>query len=90
MQCSRPLDKQQACIFQTVEVYPQIKRSFDFLTSINNVGEVGFSDAQKKRLTKFLSDSEKALLKAIDKGEDKIFELKDGIHCVGNKKNEQR
>ena len=32
------------------------------------------------------SDSEKALLKAIDKGEDKIFELKDGIHCVGNKK----
>ena len=82
---SGPLINSKPAYFKRAQ-YPQIKRSFDFLTNISNIGELGFSDAQKKRLSKFLSDSDKALSKAIVKGEDKIFELKDGIHSVGNKK----
>ena len=48
----------------------------------------------KKILSKYdkiiSGDKEEIVVEAetihIDKGEDKIFELKDGIHCVGNKK----
>ena len=87
---SGPLINSKPAYFKRTD-YIYIKRSYEFLSYIHKIGELGFTDTQKKRLEKFINNCEKSMQKA-NTDNDSVNEmgmninLNEKISNVGNKK----
>ena len=80
---SGPLINSKPAYFKRTD-YVYIKRSYDFLQHSATVGELGFSETQKRRLENFLCDCKKAMHRC---GADNMrVSLDRQIKNIGNKK----
>jgi thioredoxin reductase len=84
---SGPLINSKPAYFKRTE-YVYIRRSYNFLQHIDMIGELGFSETQKKRLEQFLGDCKKAMAKAMHKSDADNMQvsLDKQIKNIGNKK----